>query len=172
MKEQASVKCLPPCACRVSRRPVRFPRSPSLVVGIALLATAVLLTACSGSSDRGPLCVGGPTEPVTVDELTAALERRGVTLKEDNSSALCSARGLVADLVNSDSDREKAGVMGCAVRRKPIYADPSKLRKEVSPDKVEFFLANVECSVYPRGEIGLQRVIDVERALGELKGQL
>jgi hypothetical protein len=151
----------------------RRSRSPSsLIVAIGLLLSVLLLAACSENSEPTAGCAGGHTEPLTVEDVTSSLARHGVVVESDESSALCSAAGLVADLVNSDSDARETGLTGCAVRKRPIYANPMKLREEASEEKVRFFLANVECYVYPNGEPGEERVGQVRAALLELERRL
>jgi hypothetical protein len=144
---------------------VRIPPSAALLVGV------LILTACAGpgglTGDPGPRCPGGPTQPITSEELLSALSRQGLSLEAEEFSAICSARGIEADLVNDD-DR---GVLGCSLRRRPIYAHPERLKKEVAVNKVYFRLANVECSIYPDQQND-QRVGALERTLRELQRQL
>ena len=137
----------------------------ALVVGLSGL------TACgSVTNGGGDTCVGGPTSPITIDALERALSHQGLDLEARERSALCGAGVGVADLENADSG---TGLTSCLVRRRPIYAHPKRLRKrDSSYPKTEFFLANVECSIYPQGDRDLQRRASLEHALRDLERQI
>jgi hypothetical protein len=144
---------------------------PLTTSAIALLFIVSGLTACSSSvSSSQPHCVGGPSTPITTDALAKALSQQGLDLEAQKRSALCGADG-VADLQKPGD--ANTGLVACLVRRRPIYAHPKRLRKrDSSYPKTQFFLANVECSIYPHGDADLQRRASLDQALRELERQL
>jgi hypothetical protein len=139
----------------------------ALVIGLSGL------TACSSvTRSGGETCVGGATSPIKIDALANALSHQGLDLEARKRSALCGIGVGVAYIENRDADAD-TGLMACLVRRRPIYAHPKRLKVRVSSyPKTEFFLANVECSIYPHGDRDLQRRASLEKALRELERQL
>jgi hypothetical protein len=140
---------------------------------IALVVGLGGLTACgSGVISSGEPCVGGTTSPITINALAKALSHQGLDLEAQKRSALCGAGVGVAHLESPDADAN-TGLMSCIVRRRPIYAHPKRLRKrDSSYPKTQFFLANVECSIYPHDDADSQRRASLEQALRELERQL
>jgi hypothetical protein len=129
------------------------------------------LVACSSSvSSSQPRCVGGSSTPITANALAKALSHQGLVLEAQKRSPLCGASGVTDLQKQGDANR---GLVACLVRRRPIYAHPKRLRRrDSSYPKTQFFLANVECTIYPHGNADLRRRASLEQALRELERQL
>jgi hypothetical protein len=153
--------------CRI-RNKVGRPLTTSAMV--LVFAVGGLAACTSRVSSSQPRCVGGPSMPITANALTKALSHHGLVLEAQKRSPLCGADG-VADLQKQgDANR---GLVACLLRRQPIYAHPKRLRKRHSSyPKTQFFLANVECTIYPHGNADLRRRAILEQALRELERQL
>jgi hypothetical protein len=170
-------RCFAPIAMGLSMmRRIRDDVGPPLTISaMALVLVLGALTACGGDfySSGGEPCVGGSASPIKIDALTKALSHQGLDVEPKKRSALCGggagAGAGVADLEDPDAD----GLLVCLVRRRPIYAHPKRLRRrDDSYPKTKFFLANVECSIYPRSDADFERRASLKRALRELERQL
>jgi hypothetical protein len=129
------------------------------------------LVACSSSaSSSQPRCVGGSSTPITANALAKALAHQGLLLEAQKRSPFCGADGVTDLQKQGDANR---GLVACLVRRRPIYAHPKRLRRrDSSYPKTQFFMANVECTIYPHGNADLRRRASLQQALRELERQL
>jgi hypothetical protein len=152
------------------RDEVGRPSRTSAIVLVLVVAVGGLTACNSNLSSSQSRCLGGPSTPITANALTKALSQQGLDLEAQKRSPLCGADG-VADL-QKPGDANK-GLVACLVRRRPIYAHPRRLRKrDSSYPKTQFFLANVECTIYPHGNADLRRRASLGQALRELERQL
>jgi len=140
---------------------------------VTLLTVSLALTACGSSpssnrDDSIPRCRGGKTVPLAIDEIMRVLRKHGVQLVSEKRSALCFPADVRADLTNLETTARREGLVGCSIREEPIYISSERLREEHGPGRVTFYVQNIECSVYPKGEAGRANVVRVRQALREL----
>jgi len=151
------------------------------LVFLALPATACGsgLPLSSGALDTS--CAGEQTRPISETILRSTLARHHITVRADPEAVICGtgdpAEDMPVELTNLDDEglAEAQGNVFCGLRRGPIWG--STLEKDLdapasspifSGEKAEFSVANVECSVYPRGPESGKQVRNLERAMEEL----
>jgi hypothetical protein len=154
---------------------------------VVLLACALLTAGCGGVPGPGgsgvdTSCAGEPTRPITSAMLKRTLEQNGFTVRPDRESVICGGLGsadeeMPVELTNSlDSEvADREGTVFCGLRRGPIWG--AELEKDLdapasspifSGEKAEFSVANVECSVYPKGPRSGAQVRSMERVMEEI----
>jgi hypothetical protein len=144
----------------------------------AVAATAFLISACSAGAPAGsggPVCKNGRTAPLTKTKTVTALARHGIRLYSERRSELCGASDIYVDLTNIGTTSDEEGLIDCVLRASPLYPNVSRwvLSKDATAgNKVEFYLANAECSIYPRGARGEEQGRNLEAALKELETDL
>jgi hypothetical protein len=99
--------------------------------------------------------------------LRNALSDHGIHLQAQRDNAICDAAGVVSYLRNDDNDANTNGLIGCVVRRRPTYSDPTHLKVSASSQKTKFIVANIECTIYPHVETGVRRKAELKQALEE-----
>jgi hypothetical protein len=125
--------------------------------------------------------------PIAVSEELAG---RGIVVYED-SLACAGAEDLVTMLANvvssgphenlSEQDEidAKQGSVHCAIYRESLFGrtlasdlDAPAASPIFSGDKAEFFLANVQCTIYPQGEAKAEQVARLQHVMEALEAQL
>jgi hypothetical protein len=135
---------------------------------VAAVGCAVLLSGCGDEKTAPSLCRGGRTAPLTKQQVKAALLRHGIKLYEESDSELCSASDVRVDLTNYETTADQEGLIDCILRVAPIYAWPLAIQ-ETPGYKIEYVLANSECSIYPKGSRGKEQARNLTAALSELE---
>jgi hypothetical protein len=146
-----------------------------LLALIAFSGCCSPLAACSSSSSGsgGHACTDRPTAPLARQHFSEVLARHDIKLYFDRDSELCSASAVYVDLTNYDTTADEEGLIGCSLRAAPIYGHPPWIvSKGPEGDKVDFVLANAECTIYPRGTRGEEKTRHLEAALNELRVEL
>jgi hypothetical protein len=164
------------------------------VVPAALAAT--LVSGCMGlglpDDDRAsPTCPGGRTHPFAIADVARTLREQKFSVARDEGSALCSAPQVAAVLTNihfdgpnenisnHDEISKREGHVSCAVERRS--ARGAKLRKDLhapaaspifSGRKARFWLANVDCVIYPEGRQTESNIRRLEVAMKQLARSL
>jgi hypothetical protein len=163
----------------------------AFLVACLLLALGCGCVAATEDSARRPSqdCVRESTWPLTASELTRALHRHGFTVFPIPGDAICHAPPAdrmpvsVGNVISAgphdnydrrDEITEQQGHLFCGLRRRPIWgwkldedldAPPSPI---FSGDKAEFYFANLECKLYPKGERSDEQVRNLQRAIRDL----
>jgi hypothetical protein len=163
---------------------------------LAALATSTVLSGCAAddgvldAGGRTQSCVGETTRPITEAELTGALRRHGFTVFPLPGDAICDLpvaermpvhvgnivfNGPDANIEQHDEIAEREATVYCGLRRGPIWGwtldadlDAPAASPIFSGDKATFAFANLECTIYPRGEHGGARVLALQDTLREL----
>jgi hypothetical protein len=164
----------------------------------ALLTTMLvaLVCGCMGTPEDSvrdqpsQACVGEPTKPLTAGELTRALRRNGFTVFPISGDAICEApvaermpvsvgnvlsEGPHDNYDQRDEVTAKEGHVFCGLRRGPIWGwkldenlDAPPASPIFSGNKAEFYFANLECKLYPRGERSDRQIRNLQRAVRDL----
>ena len=158
-------------------------RSATLVFAAGLVGLA---GGCSGAAvpSASPRldCAGEPTRPLTAPEATRVLRRHGFTVRPEPADVICDApdpdEDMPVSLSNSavdDTRLEREGHLLCGLRRGPIWGWKLDEDLEAPPssplfsgDKATFSFANLECTLYPRGDRGRAQVRSIQQAVREL----
>jgi hypothetical protein len=165
---------------------------------VALLATLFvgLSAGCMAQAEDGAddqssqACLSEPTEPLTAAELTQALRRHGFTVFQIPGDAICdgpasdrmpvSVGNVLSEGPHDNYDKrdevtEREGHVFCGLRRGPIWGwqlhedlDAPPASPAFSGDKAEFYFANLECKLYPRGERSDEQVRNLRGAVRDL----
>jgi hypothetical protein len=162
-----------------------------------LISGVVSLLGCADVPSAAiPSCEGGRAEPISTQRLRQTLRQHSFTVEPVGRDATCGAGdgpktlavlsnvrfdGPFENLDQSDEITEREGMIICGVRSHPFPGQRNTLGKDLdappaSPifngKKAEFFLANVECAVYPQGGRSGQQVANLDQAMSELEGSL
>jgi hypothetical protein len=164
------------------------------VTFILTVGLAVLVGGCARPqapvAAKQPDCVGKPTRPLTDAEATRGLRGNGFSVHPDPAGAICDLpsdqempvslsnilfEGPHANLPAHEKVGEREGHVSCGLRRGPIWGwtlDEDLDAPPSSPifagDKATFSFANLECTLYPRGERSAEQVRNPQRAVREL----
>ena len=152
------------------------------------------------SYEETPLCAGGEARPLSISSVSRALREQGFTVARARRSEFCGGPGreviprgkrVVADLTNihfdgphenidqHDEVTDREGHVGCVVLRSDVWG--RRLRADLdapaaspifSGDKAQFFLANVECTIYPSGDRKAEQVDNMHRVMRSLEASL
>jgi hypothetical protein len=135
-----------------------------------------------------PRCPERRTQPLAIAEVARTLRGQGFSVARDEGSALCSAPQVAAVLTNihfdgpnenisvHDEISERQGHVSCAVERRSAWG--TKLHKDLhapaaspifSGRKARFWLANVDCTIYPEGPTTEFNVRRLESAMKRLE---
>jgi hypothetical protein len=166
---------------------------------LLVVSSLLLLLGCAEvpGADSIPACKGGKAEPISIKRVRATLRSHGFTAEPEEREAICGpgeGPEAVAVITNSHFDgpfenihqhaeiARREGVVICAVRRSPLVRSRADtLQKDfdapaASPifngKKAEFYLANVECTIYPEGDQSGQQVAALDAAMVELEASL
>jgi hypothetical protein len=160
---------------------------------VSTVLTATLVSGCMGlglPDDDGasPRCPGGRTQPLAIADVARTLKHHGFSVGRDDGSALCSAQQVAAVLTNihfdgphenisaHDEISEREGHVSCAVERRNVSG--TKLRTDLhapaaspifSGRKARFWLANIDCVIYPEGPTTERNVKRLELAMKQLE---
>ena len=136
--------------------------------------------------DGSPRCRPGPGRPLGVHLVGRVLRDHGFAVKREADVAICSAEDILVSLTNVSDDEVSAGRtvrrqghLFCDVRRGAIYGrtlgrdrDATRASPVFSGRKAEFWIANVECSLYPEGPETEQQIDRLEGAMEALAATL
>jgi hypothetical protein len=125
-----------------------------------------------------PRCSGKRAVPIETKTVVEALRREGFSAEVQKRSELCSAPDTVAEVSNFEHAEEGA-LVGCGVREAPLRGKDLEIDLDAPPaspifsgDKVLFWLANVECTLYPNGDDEEGQVERLTRAMETLEASL
>ncbi|MEZ5101968.1 MAG: hypothetical protein R3C15_19640 [Thermoleophilia bacterium] len=153
----------------------------SIGVAVVCLAGAAGAASCAGAEGRGDVgaaCSQAATAPVEAASLIEAMRRAGVEVVPRDRTPICSAVGVawflsnvpLDDLASVDPDEE--ALVFCALRTEPLYPGNDVRRTDVE-GRSSFFVANVECTLYPsRPDRAAEEISRVEAAMAEISGSL
>jgi hypothetical protein len=164
-----------------------------MISRVVVALVPLLLSGCAldSPSVAAPACIGGKAQPISIERLTRTLGRNGFTAAPEQISDICNVgKGRAktvahvtnvhfddpdADLDEQDAIGRREGTLICGVRRGPVGG--KKLRKDpevpaASPEKVEFFLGNVGCTIYPQGSKAKEQVARLNTAMEEMAASL
>jgi hypothetical protein len=148
-----------------------------------LLALPVALAACDGSAivvaDELPKCSGAAASPLTAKRVLEAVEEQGIDAFSEERSGTCRDDSVAASLTNVVLDEDTPAGQGnvfCTVYRTTAYQGGLE---EDTDDGVlslggetDFWLANVDCSVYPHGDGKDAQIARLRRAMEALEDSL
>lgn len=157
-----------------------------------------MLSACAdlflGDDFEAPACSGGEARPLSIQVVARTLREHGFNVQPEGRSEICGGVGaeeVVADLTNvhfdgpyeniesHDEVQRREGMVICAIRRGPLWGNT--LQKDLdapaaspifSGPKAVFFLANVECTIYPDEDRRQEQVGRLDRAMTRLVEEL
>lgn len=126
----------------------------------------------------GAACSQAATAPVEAAGLVEAMRRAGVDVVPQDRGPVCSADGVAWFFSNvplddlADVDLEEEALVFCLLRTEPLYPAQNVRRTDIE-GRSSFFLANVECTIYPsRPERAGEEISRVEVAMTDIAGNL
>jgi hypothetical protein len=151
---------------------------PLVFVGLALALTACDEAAVVAVGEE-PKCSGAPASPLKTERVLEALEQEGIDAFPEERSSACVDDSVVASVTNVMLDEETPAGQGnvfCTVYRKRAYGN--RLEEETDRGllslggETDFWLANLDCSVYPHGDDEDAQIARLRRAMEALEASL
>jgi hypothetical protein len=155
------------------------------LISVFLVALAAACGGVASPAEQDDSCAGDPTRPVTTEMLKRVLAGHDITVRAHYDGVICGGaigsreEELPVELSNDHDEAamESEGTVFCGLRRGPIWGrkldqdlDASASSPIFSGEKATFSVANVECTVYPKGNDSGRQVRNMVAAMKEIAG--